>query len=185
MSKLDKNFFDFGDLIKTEWNRLIKEEQNRVNIYFDLENNDSISQKRITIDTPEDEFENSSGDILFNKARFKCELCLAGGDWQHSTYYFCCQGYKGVMAGRDRFVLIPNKEQGNIHLVDNLKGNLIPQDSNLDLKRNFSEEEKLCWEFLPDMLKDYLDRERDRVKRIAMRLASDTELEYGKYTYGW
>jgi len=180
MAKLDKNFFDYSDLAKQEWRSLVVKAKDASSIVFDLENDESVEQRRVAVDTPEDAFESARGGMVDEKARFKCELCKAGGDWQQSTYYFRCQKYEGSagIIGDGRFCLVPSKERGNVTLVKSEKGKWVPQDANKELGRDFDAEAKLCWDSLPDMLGEYIVMKRKDFEKMASRVASDPSVLY-------
>jgi hypothetical protein len=166
-----EEIFDYKDLAKKEWFELLKVAQKSSGIYFDTENNEPVSSKNISIDTPELSFKSVDGKMVNEKMRFRCELCSAGGDWQHSTFYFKCQKYDGDVSVRDglRFCLIPDKSHGNNHLVEE-DGKFFPceYDKDVDL------EEKDCWDALPGMLSGFVKQNGSK------KMASDTSVEYNK-----
>ena len=113
--------FSYGET-RDLWNTLIFEEQDRVNIKFDLENNDSVEDMKImNLDFTRDE---SSYRILYQR-------CQAGGDWEASTTYFKCQiesKYKDGQFHSDwKSIFIPVK--GNINLVKSKEGGFVSKDS--------------------------------------------------------
>jgi hypothetical protein len=168
---LDKNFFNFKDLEKTEWRKLFSEASEESGISFDLENDEAISQKSISVDTPENAWTTPKGIIVGDVVRFKCELHSAGGDWQESSYYFCCQESKGNYS--DRFCLIPDKSSGNIHLVEE-DGKFFPKDEDIP-NRDYDKEEKFCWDNVPVLLRKHIDEKKKKMQKYA---SSDTDIEY-------
>lgn len=119
------------------------EAQARNGISFDLENDSAISEKRVKV---------GEGDSAF---RVKCQLCVAGGDWQVGVYYFRCQLYEGYidgLYGEKMFVLIPDIKQGNSHLAktDDGKGWTAPNNG----EKNTPEmpDETRSWEHIEELI---------------------------------
>lgn len=155
----DKNFFSYDDLSSDMWRKKIKEQQKTNKINFDLENDEEVAHREIVID--QDTWE-------FSSCKFKCALYSAGGDWESPVLYFRCQlvdGYaKGVSHyGDSHFIIIPNKEQGNGHLMKTKKGLSAPdQDGpDTDIKPNESQ----AWKFLKTKLKEMVEEEITDVRK--------------------
>jgi len=156
-ASIDNKFFNYEPIAKKMWWDLVKEAQDRTSITFDSENNSGVSQRKVSIDTPEDQREINSGEITNDKMRCDCELKQAGGDWEYPVYYFCCQVYKGggrSFSKNECFVLIPSMGDGNGHLIPNdKKGSWSSPDSNKDDVE--MDDESVCWDSLQEMLIDY------------------------------
>lgn len=148
----DKGFFDYNYLMKDIWSELLKKAMDEFKIRFDIENNDSRGIQRI---------------VRINETKFKCELCGAGGDWETITNYFKIQLIDGYCYGHGKyrdsfFIFIPNKEQGNYHLVSNKKEtHLYPIENNDDYKNEdkLKPDDKKCWESLNLYLKELVNKE--------------------------
>lgn len=151
MSKIDKIFFNYERIARNMWWDKVKEAQELNNIRFDSENDDACSQRKIILKCDEYLKTVKKGDTI----SFKCELRCAGGDWEWPVYYFCCQVYNHsfISPFYDNlcFVLIPNKEQGNGHLLLE-DDNFVSPSSNDDVKLG---EEDDCWKSINDMLGEY------------------------------
>ncbi len=116
-----KQYFNYNQLAKTQWQDLIQQAKKDFNIWFDLENNDPIkgATREIAIDDP--------GKHISGPSRFRCQLCCAGGDWEYPVYYFKCQLYEGYARGLSKYgksmlIFIPGKIEGNTHLLPIEKG---------------------------------------------------------------
>lgn len=169
----DKNFFDFDRLISDRWRELLYNSMKKFKIHFDLENNDTTKIQREII-IPQYQWPNTD-------CKFKCELCIAGGDWEVFVYYFKVQlvsGYchndditnqdmnnSGRMSGvNSMFIFIPSKEEGNYHLLPARKqGEWCAPDNNsykegIDPKAN----ERDCWKSLENYLKKLVEIEIEK-----------------------
>jgi hypothetical protein len=114
--------FSYGEEIRTLWNKLLNKEQDRVNISFDLENNDGYEIK-----TKELKYKNKKSDDQF---RIKAQICWAAGDWQSPVCYFRCQYEDRMYFERDKnwgrwserikTIIIP--EKNNANLIKGKKG---------------------------------------------------------------
>lgn len=134
-----KDEFEYVELIKEFWNEVLSKEKERVNIGFDLENNEPVDKaKYIEIDR-----EHSTGSGDKEKYRIYAQLMAAGGDWQNKVYYFRCQVdtkryYATSKEWNDRwskaeysFVYIPDREEGNKNLIESKdeKGRQVATDN--------------------------------------------------------
>ena len=123
--KKDKEFL-FFELEKAIWNNLIKKEQKRAGISFDMENNEpngDIKEKKLDINIK------ASKDNIY-EYKILSQLYSAGGDWENPVTYFRCQNYeKNVDSNGWRlsgtFVYIPSHKEGNLNVVKNDKGNWV------------------------------------------------------------
>lgn len=148
-------FFTYVDLSKDMWRKKILDKQKEVNISFDLENNEDVSRRDIVID--QSFWDNT-------KCKFKCELRLAGGDWQCPVAFFCIQLVDGYAFGMSEYsnpygVFIPDNKQGNPHLVKTEKGWTAP-----DADDGEADETK-AWIALKSYLKELVEKEIDEVKQ--------------------
>ncbi len=137
----EKLKFDPVELFKECWNDEVRKAQERYNIHFDLENNESISDIRRLA------FPNGIED---DEDVYYVQLCSASGDWQSPTYYFRVQ----VKDGYPRygtFVFIPSKEQGNGLLEKKSNGKYGPLDAD-DYDKDGRNDTK-CWESVKEYLR--------------------------------
>ena len=112
--------FDYSDEIRSMWRELVHKEKDRVNIGFDLENDDGYETKVKDLD-----YKNKNGD----KFRVKARISWAGGDWEAPICYFKCQFQQRSFFERDnswgkwsdciKAVIIPTKS--NLNLVESDK----------------------------------------------------------------
>lgn len=151
------DFFSYGEEIRTLWNNLLHDEMDRVNIHFDLENNDGYDTKTKDLD-----FEAHDGEKKF---RVKAQICWAGGDWESPICYFRCQFEDRTYFERDeswgkwnyfrKAVIIPIKSNKN--LIKNDKGMIACESE--DNQREDSD--KKLWDEMVEMaekrLKEYWD----------------------------
>lgn len=85
-SKKKDTGFDYSDLIRGFWDKLLYDERDRLKISFNTENDSPVDDPRyIAI-----EKEQKSGDHI-RKYRLYAQLMCAGGDWENPIYYFRCQ----------------------------------------------------------------------------------------------
>lgn len=151
MAKLDKHFFDTTDIEREKWNETVKEAMDREKIWFDLENDSELEQKRVKV------LEETDDELSI-----KCELCSAGGDWQEGTYYVRCQVADGFAFGIHKgqfFCLIPNKKQGNRILVKSEeKKGYFPPDAGDGHNDDFlkDDDRKVVWENMPQILENFV-----------------------------
>jgi len=169
-TKIDKNYFNYERIGRDMWGDLVDKTQDLYNIYWDSENDEAITQKNISIETPEDVWgpEKQFG----KKASFRCELRFAGGDWEQGVFYFCCQCIKGGAFRTDEcFVLVPSKEQGNLGLIKDGKDKWhSSQGDGKDVEYSHEEAEKQCWESLPEMLRKANSDKIEEYKKMSMCL---------------
>jgi len=149
----ESKFFDYSSLSNTMWKDKIYDAQKEFNINFDLENDDSDTERSIKIDND-------------GKATFDCQLCIAGGDWESSVIYFRCQLKDGYATGLDRFtdpyfVFIPSKTQGNFSLKKSKKGFVASDANEDDCEDN---DEKKCWDSLKEHLEKLAYKAIDNIK---------------------
>lgn len=156
------DFFQLGNLVSSKWNELLKESMKNFEIYFDLENNDSVGEQK-TITIPQKQWD-------FTKCTFKCELCRAGGDWQVPVYYFRCQLVDGYAFGIQRynsnsgmFIFIPGKKYGNYHLISKEGSKWYAPDNSI-YKDGIDPEpdKKKCWQSLHDYLTSLVQKEIEK-----------------------
>jgi len=77
-----KEIFNYNDITSTAWNDLIHDAQETQRISFDLENNDTMGEKKTLYVK-----KNLRKDQPI-KYEFNVELMDAGGDWEMSVMYF-------------------------------------------------------------------------------------------------
>lgn len=156
-AKGDKAPFTYRDISETLWRNKFGEEEERSGISFDLENNDAVSHRRITI--PQDHWD-------YTNCTFICESYAACGDWEDSSYYFRCQlvdGYAYLdgedmsLTGKDDskyFCYIPGKDEGNHHLVKNDNGSWGSVQQDDDAEAQEEKSERNCWASLKKRLEE-------------------------------
>jgi hypothetical protein len=140
--------FEYGEEIRTMWNRMLEDEQDRVNIHFDLENNDysDIKIKDLTY-TDRD-----------NQYRVKAQIGWAGGDWESPVCYFKCQFEDRTHFDRDdswgkwssmaKAIIIPEKNNDN--LTKGEKGGLVAKQGE-DGCSSSKINEKALWDEMVEM----------------------------------
>lgn len=167
----DKDF-TYRDLSETMWRKKHTDECDRTGIDFDLENDDAVASRRLS-------FPAKIGDID-DPAVFICELRSAGGDWEDSSHYFRCQLIKGSArrdgedlscSGRDDgpyFCFIPNKEEGNHHLLDRGEGKWGAPDQDEATSKGTENEksDRKCWAALKTHLEKLVNDAQRKPKRL-------------------
>lgn len=73
--------FDYSSEIRDLWLSLVRKEMDRVNIHFDLENDEPIASKELDL------FTDNNG----REYKIVTEARSAGGDWECPNIYFRCQ----------------------------------------------------------------------------------------------
>jgi len=127
--------FDFYEIEKRVWNKLIKLEQEKENISFDLENNDEVGDlRKIDLD-----YKHKTPGGEDDQYRILAQMYNAGGDWENSIRYFKCQLEEkwtesdNWRKGRETFIYIPTNKEGNLNLIKGEKG-LIASENESDNK---------------------------------------------------
>ena len=110
-----KDEFQYNDEIRNMWRELLIKEKDRVNVGFDLENDDGYETRTKDLD-----FKNKNGDQF----RVKARICWAGGDWESPICYFKCQFQNRSYFDRDnswgqwgdcvKAIIIPTKSNQNL-----------------------------------------------------------------------
>jgi hypothetical protein len=141
--------FDLSSESHTLWRELLFREQDRVNIKFDEENDDSVSEVR--------DIQLGVKESLFNEKeyRVRAQMWSAGGDWESPIVYFRCQLFNGTYP-EAKFIYIPSKAEGNMNLVKSDKGERASDGDDYE-KRTDADEKKL-WKALKDYAKDLAKR---------------------------
>jgi hypothetical protein len=137
------NEFDFSREEKDLWSVLIKREQERSRINFDLENDSNIGElRKIKLEKAKSIFDNSSVFVL-------AQLYHAGGDWQNSISYFRCQFIENK-AKDEKFIYIPSLKEGNSNLVlsSNKSDHFVALDNKGSGKNWEKPDEKKMWNSL-------------------------------------
>jgi len=118
--KTDIEEFNYGKELSALWKNILNMEMDRVNIHFDLENDDGwdVKTKDLTYTDRGDKF------------RVKARICRAGGDWESPITYFRCQYEESPYFERDnkwgrwgsefKTIIIP--EKNNLNLTEGKKG---------------------------------------------------------------
>jgi len=148
----DKEFFGYDAISDPMWGVKFKEAEEKFGVEFNLENDDVVVERTITI--PQERWE-------FTKCTFHCQMRKGGGDWEQPSIYFRCQLWDGHAFGLSEysnpyFCYIPNKVQGNLHLINGEKNQTSPDS---DSKKDIEPNEHKCWESLKDYLKELVDKE--------------------------
>ena len=138
--------FDFGDEKHTLWRKLLREEQKRLNIQFDEENDDSRDDKtkEINLGIKEDLFKE-------DEYKVRAQIWSAGGDWESPVVYFRGQLFLGKRA-LHKFIYIPSKKDGNRNLQKTDKG-YNAADSE-DYEKITDADEKTLWKAFKDFATD-------------------------------
>lgn len=144
--KSEKLEFDPSDLLKEQWRNLVHEAQDKANIHFDLENDDTVGNiSRISFPSKSSIRDN---DIYY------VQLCAAGGDWQSPTNYFRIQTKDGINK-KEMFVFIPSKKEGNGNLCKGKTG-YIPVEN--QTKKDDQRDEKKCRNAVKHFLSSWANR---------------------------
>tara|TARA_Y100000310_G_scaffold180635_1_gene180545 strand:+ start:6475 stop:7014 length:540 start_codon:yes stop_codon:yes gene_type:complete len=117
--------FNFNSAEKEIWNAILRKEQDAVDIYFDLENNDNTGDiRRFTLDYHDKSFPEDNYTLF-------AQMMSAGGDWENPVRYFRCQAKRGTST-EYTFVHIPPKRDGNVNLVKCERGHCATQNNDTD-----------------------------------------------------
>lgn len=149
-----QNFFCYDALSKKMWQEKFRQATDKFDVHFDLENDDAVAERVITIpQKPQSE----------EKCTFHCQIRKGGGDWQLSSVYFRCELWDGYAHGISRwrdpyFCFIPNKEQGNLHLIKK-KCWLSPNNNDHESKEAPDPDEHQCWVSLKEYLTKLVEKE--------------------------
>jgi len=87
-----KTNWKFGQILSNIVRDKITETKKKMNVHFDLENNEPVGDKRIIKCYRHD---SPSGDEIHN--RYMCQMYKAGGDWEYPVAYFVCQIIDGFI----------------------------------------------------------------------------------------
>jgi hypothetical protein len=120
--KKDVEEFSYGSELSDLWINILKMEMDRVNIHFDLENDDGWDIK-----TKDLKYTDREGQF-----RVKAKICRAGGDWESPITYFRCQYEEKSYFERDKswgkwepkFKTIIIPEKSNLNLTNGEKGKI-------------------------------------------------------------
>ena len=139
--------WDYSLLERTFWAKLIKNEQDAVDIHFDLENDYNVGKQQ----------EVELGLVHRNKEHIKilAQLYSAGGDWENQIAYFRCQ-YLGLP--KMFFIHIPDSKI-NKNLIKSDKGGYIASQEGDFVK--IKDMEQSLWKSLKDDLNKRLQPIRD------------------------
>jgi hypothetical protein len=148
------------EIVEKKWRETLKLAREKFRISFDTENDEAIALREIVID--QNQWDHT-------KCKFLCEFRMAGGDWESPVAYFRCQLKDGYAAipdkhGSKMFCFIPNKGEGNQHLVSSGNGYVAP-DAGRKRDESLRPNEKDCWKSLKVYLKKLVDQEIEEVKR--------------------
>jgi hypothetical protein len=121
LSKKKKNEdkFTFYEEIKDIWREVLNQEKDAVDISFDLENNESVSDaRRYSLEARNKTWNDHNKEHNENLGTLSvyAQLWSAGGDWECPVNYFICQIYEDSKPG-PKFVFVPEKRDGNVNLV--------------------------------------------------------------------
>lgn len=146
----EDDFFGYDAIAKPMWQDKFKEATEEFGVCFDLENDNDISDRVISL---------PQRLTLPEKCVFHCQMRKGGGDWEQPSIYFRCQLWDGYAFGHNSnpyFCFIPNHDQGNYHLIkhEDIWGS---PDSNSKIEEE--PDEKECWAALEDYLLELIDEE--------------------------
>ena len=147
--KKAKNEFNFAEEMRDIWKAMVRKEQDRAGISFDLENDDEAGNlRKIELETNI----KSREDIGSDKISLFAQLCYTGGDWENPVAYFKCQIKEKHSTG-PKFIYVPNKKEGNINLVPSKQDNKFVASDNNDQEAGDFKEKQL-W----DSLKKHVEK---------------------------
>lgn len=155
--------FVYDDLIKNFWRELLLLEKDRVDMAFDLENNDSVGKSK---DFEVDKIFTTIGGAKY-KYKVTAQMMSAGGDWENPIRYFKCQcagkteirdEWGKYRKGKLTFIYIPENSDGNEHLIKGDKKKWIASTEESEYQKL---EDKELWDALkkhcPKRIKAYYD----------------------------
>lgn len=174
----DQDVFNYKTQINNMWRPVITKAQKFQHINFDLENNDTLCEKKTVIIT-----KNLRKDQPV-KYEFNIELCEAGGDWEMPVMYFKIEfthDYNIVSFGRklaepvyvwdlktddvsgltNHYVIIPGIEQGN-HLVKTENG-YTAFDDNDKANSITDKDKKTAWKWIEELLTKLVDERHEMI----------------------
>jgi hypothetical protein len=168
----DKEVFQYSEIARDLWYEKFNDACDHFKIKFDLENNESVKERKTIVVK-----ENKDTEWEFN-----CELMAAGGDWECANLYFKCQFRKGLGFGYDNvklpypgnintgktsyFVLIPPINAGNTNLVK-LDGEDYDYGSIQDNSgRGNDLDYKAAWDWVKKYLTDYVQKYVDAKESV-------------------
>lgn len=182
----DKEIFNYKYLIKDAWRPLIKWAQTFQKINFDLENDDSLGEKKTIL------IKKLLREDQPIKYEFNCELFRAGGDWECPVLYFKVEfthDYSVIDYNRSEieyvfddyknkpktnlsncYVMIPGPEDGN-HLVESKNGGFTAYtDESLKGKgleqkdvKITEEDKKKAWKWLEETFVNLVEKRHKRL----------------------
>ena len=157
----DMEEFDYGREINNLWRNMLQKEMDRINVHFDLENNDGYDIKTKDLKFKE------RGD----RYRIKARISWAGGDWESPICYFKCQYEERSYFERDnswgqwqpklKTIIIP--EKSNVNLTKGKDGLIAKQGEegahtrDIDEKALWDEMVKIAEKRIKEYWKAYLD----------------------------
>lgn len=157
---IEKLKFDYGQVAKRLWFKLLQDAMKSFKINFNTENDDGVDNIRDIV-IPQKHWDTT-------KCKFRCQMCQAGGDWQIGVYYFRCQLLEGYAFNISKyndpfFVFIPGKKEGNYSLVSKDGGEWNSADDSVYKKGIDPENSKIdCWKALHVYLKGLVDLEIEK-----------------------
>lgn len=182
----DKEIFNYRHLIKDAWRPLIKWAQTFQKINFDLENDDSLGEKKTIL------IKKLLREDQPIKYEFNCELFRAGGDWECPVLYFKVEfTHDYGVIDHDRteieyvfddyknkpktnlsncYVMIPGPEDGN-HLVVSKNGSYTAytdeslKEKSLEQKdvKITEEDKKKAWKWLEETFVNLVEKRHKRL----------------------
>jgi len=164
-----KDEFQYGDEIRSLWRELLQKEKDRINVGFDLENDEGCDTKIKKLNVTD-----KSG----SQYRVKARICWAGGDWESSICYFKCQIQDrsyferddswGQWGDRCKAVIIPIKNNSNLQVSEKDKSRLVAKGGEGGIRAR-DIDEKALWDEMQGLAEDrvkmynskYLDYDGD------------------------
>lgn len=181
--------FEFDKLVSEFWREALFQEKDRVDISFDVENNDSVGKSK--------DFEIDKVFTTIGGAKYKYKVTAlmmsAGGDWENPVIYFRCQ-CAGKTEIRDEwgrygkgdltFIYIPEPSEGNKNLIKGDKKKWIASHNDIDYVKFDDKEERELWEsikkYCPKRIKAYYDDKYASYDRDSKKLLKEHGI-YEKY----
>jgi len=158
LAKKNKDEFGYGDEILSMWRNITHEEKDRVNIGFDLENNDGYDFKTKDLTYTRND----------NDYRVKAQICWAGGDWEAPVCYFRCMfesryKHEGTWSQWKlenlKAIIIPKKNNPNLMPSEKNKDRLVAKSGD-DGVGSKDINEKALWDELVELaderIKNYM-----------------------------
>jgi hypothetical protein len=159
--------FKYNDEIRSLWKELLHKEKDRINVGFDLENDEGYKTRTKDLNVT-----NKNND----KYRINARISWAGGDWESPICYFKCQIQKRSYFERDdswgrwedrmKAIIIPVKTNSNLQISEKDKTRLVAKGADEGASSK-DVNEKALWDEMQELAEE----------RVKMYNAEDLEYD--------